>query len=144
MRYSENFTKRLKKTELGKDQGVTFTSDLNWKNYIFEITVRANRILGSLKKSFVRGDPTLWKNLYISLVRPHLEYVAKVWSPTKETYIGSIEKVQARATKIPYSMRNLRFEARLTKWAIKMLEYRCVRDDLFEIYKYVNGSDEIN
>ena len=63
--------------------GVTFTSDLNWKDHILGITARAKRLLGSLKKAFVSRGSTLWKNLYISLVRPHLEYAVKVWSPTK-------------------------------------------------------------
>ena len=58
--------------------------------------------------------------------------------------IGLIEKVQARVTKIPYSMRDLRYEARLTKWGINRLEDRRVRGDLIEMYKSVNGLDEIN
>ena len=43
-----------------------------------------------------------------------------VWSPKKEKNIGLIEKVQSRATEIPYSLRNLRYEARLTKWGMKI------------------------
>ena len=77
-------------------------------------------------------------------MRPHLEYVVQVWSPKKEINIGLIEKVQASATKIPYSMRNLRYEARLTKWGINWLEDRRVSGDLIEMYKSVNGLDEIN
>ena len=59
MTNSVNLTKRLEKTRREKDLGVTFTSDLNWKDHILEITARANRILGSLKKAFVSRDPTL-------------------------------------------------------------------------------------
>ena len=84
MKDSENLTKCLEKTKREKDLGVIFTSDLSWKDHILEITARSNRILGSLKKAFVSRDSQLWKNLYISLVRPHLEYAVQVWSPTKE------------------------------------------------------------
>ena len=140
---SENLTQCLEKTKREKDLGVIFTSDLSWKDHILEITARSNRILGSLKKAFVSRDSQLWKNLYISLVRPHLEYAVQVWSPTKEMDIGLIEKVQARATKIPHSMRNLRYETRLAKWGINRLEDRRVRGDLIEMYKSVNGLDEI-
>jgi len=66
-------------TNREKDLGVTFTPDLSWKEHILEITARANRILGSLKKAFVNRDSHLWKNLYISLVRSHLEYAVQVW-----------------------------------------------------------------
>ena len=41
-------------------------------------------------------------------------------------------------------MRDLRHEARLTKWGINRLEDRRVRGDLIEMYKSVNGLDEIN
>ena len=72
-----------------------------------------------------------------------MEYAVQVWSPTKEMDIGLIEKVQTRATKIPHSMRNLRFETRLAKWGINRLEDRRVRGDLIEMYKSVNGLKEI-
>ena len=52
--------------------------------------------------------------------------------------IGLIEKVQARATKILHSMRNLKYVTRLAKWEINRLEDRRVRGDLIEMYKSVN------
>ena len=50
--------------------------------------------------------------------------------------IGSIEKVQAMATKISRSMRNLRsrYEARLRKWGITRLEDGRAREDLVQMY----------
>ena len=89
-------------------------------------------------------DSHLWKNLYISLVRPHLEYAFQGWSPTKKKNIGLIEKVQSRANKIPHSMKNLRYETKIAKWGTNRLEDRSMRGDLIEIYKFVNGLDEIN
>ena len=41
-------------------------------------------------------------------------------------------------------MRNLRYETRLAKWGINRHEDRRVRRDLIEMYKSVNGVDEIN
>ena len=57
--------------------------------------------------------------------------------------IGSIEKVQARTTKIPISMRNLGYEARPKRWGINRLEDRRDRGDLIQMYKSVNGLVEI-
>ena len=42
---------------------------------------KANRMLGMLKKTFESRDPKLWKELYVSLVRPHLEYAVQAWNP---------------------------------------------------------------
>ena len=125
-----HFERRLEKTEREKDLEVYFTPDFNWKDHILEITARANIILGSLKKLLWVETLLSEKNLYISQVRPHLEYAVQIWSPTNEMGIGLIEKVQARATEIIHSMRNLRYEGRLTKWEINRLEDRRVREDL--------------
>ena len=61
-RVSCNKLNKIIKTKREKDLRVTFTSDLNWKNHILKITVSVNRILGSLKKTFMSRDHTLWKN----------------------------------------------------------------------------------
>ena len=63
---------------------------------------KANRILGMLKRIFVSRDLGLWKDLYVSLVRPHLEYVVQAWNPHLEGYIDRIERVQRRATRIRF------------------------------------------
>ena len=34
-----------------------------------------------LKKTFESWNPGLWKDLYVSLVRSHLEYAVQAWNP---------------------------------------------------------------
>ena len=38
---------------------------------------KANRVLSMLKIHFYRRYPRLWRNLYVALVRPHLEYAVQ-------------------------------------------------------------------
>ena len=41
----------------------------------------------------------LWvQDLYVTLVRPHLEYASEIWSPKTATMIKRIEGVQQRVT----------------------------------------------
>ena len=63
--------------------------------------------LGMLKRTFVGRDIGLWKQLYISMVRPHLEYAFQVWSPFRVGDISRLEKVQKRATEIPIILKNI-------------------------------------
>ena len=51
-------------------------------------------------KKFTCHDVNLWKQLYISIFMPHLEFTASVWNPFGKADI-SILKVQWRASKIP-------------------------------------------
>ena len=54
-----------------------------------------------LLKTFTSRDMNLWKLLYVSLVRPHLEFASTVWNPYLAGDIETLEKVQRRAKRIP-------------------------------------------
>ena len=61
----------LDESSLERDLGVLVSDDLKWRKQIDMAVSKANRILGMLKKTFVSRDADLWRNLYVSLVRPH-------------------------------------------------------------------------
>jgi len=65
----------LEKVELFKHLGLDISSDLSWSNYITSISAKAKRILGLLHRQYYNHvEVHVLKQLYISLVRPHLEY----------------------------------------------------------------------
>ena len=67
----------------------------------------ANGMLAPLRNTFRSRNTNLWKKLYITYVRPLLEYSIQAWSPYLQKDIDEIEKVQRRATKIPYALKGL-------------------------------------
>lgn len=54
-------------------------------------------------------------SLYMSLVRPHLDYAVTVWSPFRFVYIEELEKVKMRSTKLTLKTRKLPYTERLNK-----------------------------
>ena len=50
------------------------SNDLKSNEYVNSMVGNANRILGMLKRTFEIKEPGLWKELYVSLVRPNFEY----------------------------------------------------------------------
>ena len=60
---------------------------------------KANKVIGILKRSLSR-ESILWKILYTSLVRSHLEYASSVWNSIQKGEINELEKFQRRATRI--------------------------------------------
>jgi ribonuclease P/MRP protein subunit RPP40 len=132
--------KLIEKTECEKDQLILIRSDLKWGDQVRYAALKANRVLGMLKKNFMCRDSNLWKNLYISLVRPHLEYAVQVWNPYLTKDIKLIEKVQRRAIRIPTNMEAHRedYEGRLKEWGLTKLSVRRVRGDLIQMYKIKN------
>ena len=76
------------------------TDDVSWGKHIAKITAKANRTLGLIKRTCKDfEDQTVRKLLYLTLVRPQLEFSSELWSPSEVKYQLMLEAVQRRATK---------------------------------------------
>ena len=60
-----------------RDLGIMVSEDLSLLVEIDNVFKKTKRILGMLKRTFYSRDPRLWRNLYVLLVRPHLEYAVQ-------------------------------------------------------------------
>ena len=63
-------------TFLEKDLGVNISPNMKFDEHISLITIKANRILGQLKRTFKFWTVNTFKTLYTAFIRPHLEYAA--------------------------------------------------------------------
>jgi hypothetical protein len=62
-----------------KDLGITVSDDLNWRLHISNITSKANKVLGLIKRVCKDlKDPDTRKTLYCSLVLPQLEHCSQL------------------------------------------------------------------
>ncbi|PJE77517.1 hypothetical protein CI610_03559 [invertebrate metagenome] len=122
-----------------KDIGVTIDEDLNFKTHIQLIVNKANSIVGLIRRSFVYLDELMFKMLFKALVRPHLEYAAIVWNPSKVKDIELIENVQRRATKLIPGFKNISYPERLQRLNLPTLQHRRTRGDMINVFKIVNN-----
>jgi ribonuclease P/MRP protein subunit RPP40 len=102
-------------TSMEKNLGVLISNDLEWSNHVNSAVNKANQKLGQIKHSFQYLDEKMLKLLFVSLVRPHLEYTALVWNPHWQYDKDKLEKVQQRATRVE-SLRGYSYEERLKNW----------------------------
>ena len=75
--------------------GVLLSHDLSWSEHVQFICSKARKLLGLLYRWFynnMSSDSLL--QLYIFLVRPHLEYATAVWSPHLKKDKDTLEKIQ--------------------------------------------------
>ncbi|XP_076036824.1 uncharacterized protein LOC143022484 [Oratosquilla oratoria] len=84
-------------------------------------------------------DESMFKNLFVSLVRPHSEYANQVCCPYKERDIAAVEAVQRRATKMVPGLRTLTYSERLKKLGLPTLTYRRSRGNVIETFKIITG-----
>ena len=79
--------------------GVTIAQDLDWDLHVHNITTKANRTLGFLRRNLKVNNIRLKEIAYKAMVRPTLEYACTVWDPYKEGQIRKIENVQRRSAR---------------------------------------------
>ncbi|KAI8516831.1 hypothetical protein Bbelb_054120 [Branchiostoma belcheri] len=79
--------------------GVTITRDLKWEPHIVNITNKANRCLGFVRRNIKINSKNIKQAAHKALVRPILEYGSTVWDPHTDKNITAVEKVQRRAAR---------------------------------------------
>jgi hypothetical protein len=134
----------LAPTTCEKDLGIFITSDLKTAKQASYAASKANSVLGQLKKTFVSRDLIIWKKLYTSYIRPHLEFGVAAWNPYLKKDIAVLEKTQRRVTKVPFDTRHLQYPQRLARFDLTNLETRRLRGDLIQLYKINNGLDIVD
>ena len=134
----------LETTHLEKDLGINVDPELKFSKHV-EIQVnKANKILGLIRRSYDYMDGEILKYLYVSLVRPHLEFGNAVWSPRLIKDKNLIENVQRRATKLVPDFKDIPYEERLKRLKLPSMCYRRSRGDMIECYKYTHGQYLVN
>ncbi len=96
-----------------RDLGVTIASSLKFSQQCKDAAGKANRMLGFINRNSSFKNKAVMLPLYISLVRPHLEYAVQFWVPHHAKDIAKLEAVQRRATKMITSLHNESYEERL-------------------------------
>ena len=66
----------IEKSLVVRDLGLMISSDLKWVTHVE--TKAANAIIAQINNSFRYFDAELVRLLYVSLVRPHLEFAVQV------------------------------------------------------------------
>ena len=131
-------------TEVEKDLGILVSSNLKSSNHVAAVAAKANARLGIIKRSFEFLDKEIFLALYLTMVRPQLEYAVQCWSPYLQSDIDLLERVQHRATKLVPSIANLPYEVRCKELNIQTLKDRRIRGDMIKVYKLLNGMENIN
>ena len=99
---SANYTlhnHKLDVVDSSKYLGVTVNMNLRWDVHINNITARANRALGFLKRNLRGCKTSVRARAYEAIVRPTLEYAVSIWDPHNTEQINQLEKVQRRAAR---------------------------------------------
>ena len=126
-----------------RDLGMSITSDLKWNKQVQDISLKANKMLGFVKRTTNR----VRKALYLTMVRSQLAYGSQVWAPQTVGNIQTIERVQRRATtfilSLPYRT-DISYKDRLQILNIIPLCYWHEYLDMVYVFKSLKNDSDSN
>ena len=122
-----------------RDLGIYFSSDLKFNQHIDYIVKSAHYLCYIIFKAFVTRNEEHLKKLFVTYVRPKLEFAAQIWCPYFKKDISKIERVQRLYTKRIPTLSNLKYEDRLNKLQLSSLEDRRHKFDHVFLYKIIHG-----
>ena len=101
---------------------------------------KARKIIGVFYRRFYRNSSssTLLK-LYLSHIRPHLEYCSAVWNPHLKGDITELEKVQKYALKVCMKSWDTSYEDLLATSNVPSLEFRRKYNSVCHLFKIFKG-----
>ena len=134
----------LSKTVKEKDLGVSMNSNMKVSEQCRIAASKGNQVLGMIRRNITYKEKNLIVPLCKAIVRPHLEYCIQAWSPYLRKDIDMLETIQRRATKLIPGLRDLRYEERLKECGLTTLETRRLRGDQIEVFKILNGYENID
>jgi hypothetical protein len=83
--------------------GLTLTSNMSWQSHIDNISAKANRMLGLIRRNLRGCSRFLRQKAYTTLVRPHLEYCSSIWNPHTKKNINKLESTQRQAARFVFN-----------------------------------------
>ena len=130
----------LERVESFKYLGILLSSDLSWSKHIESICTKARKLLGLLYRRFNKhAEPPALFQLYLSLVRPHLEYASDVWDPHLLKDKTLIENVQKFGLRICAKQWDLSYNELLSNFAVPTLQSRRLEHKLSTMFKIVHN-----
>ena len=120
--------------------GVLLSSDLSWTPHITSVCSKAKQILGLLYRRFYNhAEGATLMQLYLSLIRPHLEYACPVWDPHTMKDKVLLEDVQKFALRMATKQWDSGYQELLDIMNIPSLADRRLQLKLALLYKIVHG-----
>ena len=124
-----------------KDLGVIISDDLTWSAHLDRTIANCRKQIAWILRVFSKRDIDTMRTLWISLIRPIIDYCSPVWSPHPKNYgqIDRLEGVLRNFTKKVDNLHDLSYCNRLKEMKLSSIQRRHERYKILYIYKIKEG-----
>ena len=122
-----------------RDLGVTIDVSLKFHHHVHSMVGRAGGVASSLLSGTVNRSPSFMKTLFVSHIRPLIEFASPVWNVG---FVGDsklIESVQRRWTREVWDIGVLDYGSRLRRLGLYSARGRRLRADLILVWRILHG-----
>lgn len=118
-----------------RDLGILVSSRMDFSDHCNDLVSKASRKLGLIYRAFRSRDKKFMTKIYVTHVRPLLEYNSEIWSPFYCKDIDRIEGIQRSFLKRIRGFWFMSYADRLAETGLESLEFRRIVKDLVLVYK---------
>ena len=122
-----------------RDLGVLVHSSLKFHSHVREITNKANGIAGNILRCTVCRSPAFMRKVFISHIRPILDFSSVLWNTGYMCDDKLIESVLRRWTRQIAGFEDMSYPDRLKQLNLFSMKGRLMRADLIQIWKILHG-----
>ena len=120
--------------------GVLVNEHISWSEHIKQLCSKVRKLIGMLYRQFYTwADTSTLITIYLTCIRPHLEYAAQLWDPYNKKDIELLESVQKFACKVCLKCWDMDYQNMLHCLDIPPLSVRRRYLKLITMFNIVNG-----
>ena len=113
---------------------------ISWSEHIKQLCSKVRKLIGMLYRQFYTWtDTSTLITIYLTCIRPHLEYTAQLWDPYNKKDIELLESVQKFACKVCLKCWDMDYQNMLHCLDIPPLSVRRRYLKLITMFNIVNG-----
>ena len=127
----------LKEDVETRDLGIIIDNNLNFTKHSEQIVKDCNSLLYLINRTITSRNQRVYLQLYLTLLRPKLEYGVPFWEPLFKKDVLALESIQRKVTKKVHGLSSLKYEDRLKLLKLPTLVWRRKRIGLMYMFKVI-------
>ena len=137
--FSGAYEEIIERFETIRDLGVQLSDDASFNEQIEKVCKKARQKSGWIFRTFYCRRPDFLKQMFKSLVQPHIDYCSQLWMPQEGANMDKVEKVLRDFSRRVPGIRDLCYWERLKTMGMNSEQRRLERYKIIYIWKIMEG-----